>query len=398
MDELPRRDLWLLPLISLLTVVSMLAGAEVLARVGWPEQTSNSCKAPDNALGFRYRPHCSSTMKSAEGPWYTNTYNECGYRSPTPCGPVPAGTRRIALIGASLSEGYLVEYPNTIGAQLAADLTTMCRRPVEVQNLAAQGYTGQRVVLRTEEALTLRPDAMLFTQTPYDIESQLDDATQPITDTAPKTQAQAASVTQPPATQWLQGGALDGSAPSLQRRIVLWLSDSRFSTVARHFLFRNLAVYLPLYLRYGDKADFLRPPLSAPWRERLRRFDLLLGELADRTHEANVPLTLAFVPQQAELALMDGRSAPTGADPEALPNALAAIAAHHGVAFVDASPALQAEAAHPERLYYTVDGHPSGLGQPIIARYIAERYADDANGPFSDCRSIDATGQAAAAP
>jgi hypothetical protein len=395
MDGLPRRDLWLLPLLSLLTVVSMLAGAEVLARVGWPEQISNSCKATDNALGFRYLPHCSSTMKSAEGPWYTNTYNECGYRSPTPCGPVPMGTRRIALIGASLSEGYLVEYPNTIGARLAGDLTTMCRRPVEVQNLAAQGYTGQRVVLRMDEALTLRPDAVLFTLTPYDIESQLDDATQPITGLAPKIKAQAAPVTQPPTAQWLQGGALDGSEASLQRRIVLWLSDSRFSTVARHFLFRNLAVYLPLYLRYGDKADFLRPPLSAPWRERLRRFDLLLGELADRAHRANVPLTLAFVPQQAELALMDGRSPPSGVDPKALPTALAAIAAHQGVAFVDTSQALQAEAAHPELIYYTVDGHPSGLGQPIIARYLAERYSDDAIGPFSECRSIDSSGQPA---
>ena len=89
MEKLPRRDIVLLPLISMLTLLCMLAGAEVITRIVWPEQIVNSCQVPDPSLGFRYRPNCSSTMKSAEGPWYTNDYNECGYRSAASCGPVP---------------------------------------------------------------------------------------------------------------------------------------------------------------------------------------------------------------------------------------------------------------------------------------------------------------------
>lgn len=182
MQDLPRRDLWLLPLISVVTLVTLLAGAEMLARVGWPDEVFNSCqKIDDSPLGFHYRPNCSSTMKAAEGPWYTNDYNECGYRTAASCGPLAPGHRRIALIGASLSEGYLVEYPNTIGARLAADLTAMCGRPVEVQNLAATGYNGRRLLARMDDALALRPNAVLLTQAVFDVEMQLDDATLPIT-------------------------------------------------------------------------------------------------------------------------------------------------------------------------------------------------------------------------
>ena len=95
---LPRRDLWLLPLIALLTMLALSAAAEVGARMGWPEQKFNSCKIPDRALGYRFKPNCTSVMKAAEGPWFTNTYNSCGYRSPQSCRAAPAGTRRIALI------------------------------------------------------------------------------------------------------------------------------------------------------------------------------------------------------------------------------------------------------------------------------------------------------------
>jgi hypothetical protein len=376
---LPRRDFWLLPLISIFTVLGMLGGAEVLARVGWPEQLVNGCQVQDQALVFRFQPNCSSTMKAFEGPWYTNNYNACGYRSAAPCGPVSAGTRRIALIGSSVSEGYLVEYPNTIGARLGDDLTAMCGGPVEVQNLAS-GYGARqdhRLVLRMEEALTLRPSAVLLIQVPFDVEAMLlEDATEPTTGAA--SNARPAANTQSSVNQ----------VAELRKRVSDWFRNSRAVVVAQHFLFRDWSAYLPLYLNYyGDKADFLRPPFTAAWQERLRRFDLLITKLADRARQEGVPFMLAFVPHQAEVALMSGRSAPPGVDPQALPNAIAAIAARHGVTFVETSPVLRRE-PKLEEFYYRSDGHPSGRGLPIVARYIAERYVSVANGPFTDCRSI----------
>jgi hypothetical protein len=358
-EGLPRRDIWLLPLISILTVLGLFVGAEVASRLIWPEQLINACRIPDPVLGFRYRPNCSSTMKASEGPWYTNNYNACGYRSDAPCGPTPAGGLRIAVIGSSLSEGYLVEYPNTIAARVGTELTEMCGVPVEVQNLGGIGYSGDLWLPRMDEALRLRPTAVLLVINPFELE------------TAAPAETDAA--------------APDGT--SLQKLLFEKLKESRAFAMAQHFLFRNASVYLPLYLRYGDKADFLRPPFSARWSERLQTLDRLIGALADKTHQAGgVPLMLAFVPQMAQVMLMAGHTVPPGIDPTALQTAIAAIATRNGVLFTDTSVALR-EKPTPERLFYEVDGHLSGEGQPVAAAYIAQSYANAPGGPFADCHA-----------
>ena len=361
---LPRRDTWLLPLISLTTVLVLLAGAELASRLIWPEQAFNACRMADKQIAFRYRPNCTSMMKTVDGPWVTNEYNGCGYRSVASCGPVPVGTRRVALIGSSLSEGYMVEYPNSIGARLGVDLTRLCKAPVEVQDLGAMGYSGALLPPRMQEALRLRPDAVVLVLAPFDLEYEVGDAPPPASD------GQAAVN---------PGGFL--------KRIFDALKSSRSVVVAQHFLFQNPSIYLPLYLRYGDKADFLRPPFTPRWQARLRTFDALIGELAAQAHEAGVAFTFAFVPQEAQVALLAGRTVPPGVDPAALSAALQGIVARHGVGFADTSVALRAEPA-PERLYYQVDGHLSGQGQPIAAAYIAQQLAAKPDGAFSGCRSL----------
>ena len=257
----------------------------------------------------------------------------------------------------------MVEYPNSIGARLGVDLTRLCNAPVEVQNLGAMGYSGALLLPRMQEARRLRPDALVLVLAPFDLEYEVGDA-------PPAADGQAA--VEP-------GGFL--------KRIFDTLKSSRSVVVAQHFLFQNPSIYLPLYLRYGDKADFLRPPFSPRWQARLRTFDALIGELAAQAHEAGVPFTFAFVPQEAQVALMAGRAVPPGVDPAALPAALQAIVASHGVGFADTSVALRAEPA-PERLYYQVDGHLSGQGQPIAAAYIARQLAANPDGAFGSCRRL----------
>ena len=362
---LRRRDLWLLPLISLATLVVLAFMAEAGTRFVWPEQKTNSCAKPDSALGYRFMPDCSSTMKSAEGPWYSNDYNECGYRSAQPCAPVPAGTRRIALIGSSLAEGYLVPYPDTIGARLAQDLTRRCAAPVEVQNLGGMGYfSARRPLLRLEEALTLRPDAVLLVLTPFDLETGIMEEEEDLTPAGPVV-----------------------NHLGLRGRLFMRLKESRAFMMAQHFHFRDMAVYLPLYLNYGDKADYLRPPFTPPWQERLRRLDERLTLWSERAHAAGVPLAIALIPQEAQLVLMAQTAPPAGIDPYALPKAIAAIAARHDVGFVDTSDLLKTHAS-PELLYYQVDGHLSGAGQPLAAESIARWFGA---GLFSACQS-DPTG------
>ena len=360
---LPRRDLWLLPLVSLTTGVLLLVSAEVAARAIWPEQLFNSCRLSDQTVGVRYRPNCSSEMKTPEGPWYRSAYNDCGYRSDASCGPLPLGRRRLALLGASLTEGYLVTYADTIGARLEGNLTKRCNAPVEVQNLGSLARFGRRLIPQMDEALGLHPSAVILMAAPFDIEEIIDD----------------------PAAGPQQGT----SAPahlSLEQRLFETVKESRAFAMAQHFLFRNPSVYLPLYLRYGDKADFLRPPFSALWQERLQAFDSLVGTLADRAHRAGVVFAIVFVPQEAQVALMAaGRTVPPGVVPTAFQAEISKIAARHGAFFIDTSVALRARPA-PERLYYQVDGHLSGEGQPIAGAYIAQQLTDASAGPFADCR------------
>ena len=366
--RLPARDAWLLPLVSLATVLVMLIGAEVASRAVWPEQVDNACRMPDPVIGYRYRPNCTALTKAAEGPWVTNSYNACGYRSAAPCGAVAPGTRRVALIGSSLSEGYLVPYDDTVGAQLTRDLSRSCGATVEVQNLGGVGYSGHLLTARMAEALRLRPDAVLLLLAPFDLEGEMGAV-------APPPSGNAAA--QP------AGDAADGP----MHRIFTAFKRSRAVLVTQHFLFRNAAIYLPLYLRYGDKADFLRPPFSPNWQARLRAYDTLLAGLGAQAHQAGVPLSVGFVPQEAQVALMAGRPLPPGIDPDALPRALQAIAARHGVGFIDTSAALRLQAT-PERLFYQVDGHLSGSGQPIIASYIAEQMVSDPHGAFAGCNAL----------
>lgn len=368
------RDAWLLPLISFATVLVMLIGAEVAAQIFWPEQKDNSCAVHDDTLlGFHNRPHCVSRMKAAEGPWYTNIYNECGYRSMASCAPVPPGVRRIALIGASISGGHLVEYEHTIATSLGQSLTAMCPVPVQIQNLAASGYTGRKNILRMAEALRLHPQAVIFVQTPVDIESQLDDTLPPITDAIlaapPRVAVRARKIGKVGLMQQASGIVRESSAV----------------VVAQHFMFSDPSVYIPLFMANGDKAAFLKPPFTPLWQARLARFEELIAALADQAHRANVPFVLVFVPHQAEIAMETGATRPPGVDPLAFPKALEAIAIRHGAVFVDASEILRRQ-PDPASLYYRVDGHPSGKGQPMIGRSLAEHIASLRPGPFSDCR------------
>lgn len=370
---LPRRDLVLLPLISILTVAVMLGCAEIAARVFWPEQLVDACALPNGELGFR--PNCVSRMKGFEGPWFTDSYNECGYRSTASCGTPPVGTRRVALVGSSVSEGFLVPYAKTAGAVLAADLSRRCPFPVEVQNLGMRGINGWRIVERTDAAMALHPAAVLMLVGTFDIESQLDDSAMPIT----------SNVSVPPvAAPKLAAPATALPKGMLAGKLVILMHLSRAEMVAQSLLLRNSDTFLSLYLHYGDKADFLRPPFTPAWQERLRRFNLLIARLSERAHAGGANFTIAFIPQQAQLTLMQRRALPPGIDPRALPQALAAIAARHGADFVDVSPDFAAD-PDAQRLYYHVDGHPSTVGDPLIAAALLRHYVGEAGGPFASC-------------
>jgi hypothetical protein len=348
--RLPRRDYLILPLLCLLTAVCMLGIAEAASRIAFAQHEKDACMVADPVLGTRFKPDCVSHVKAAEGPWVTNRYNSCGFRTPQPCGPLPPGDVRIAVLGSSIAQGYLVRYHDTFSALASAALSRNCGKPVQFQNLASIGYIWQRLAIRAHEALALKPNAAVIVIVPFDLQQS-----------EPKS-----------------GDAEHAVAmrPGPMKRLESVLKDSRAVVAAQHFLFSRPDLYVPLYLHYGDRANFLRPPFTRLWQERLANFDRLLAGIAREYHAAHVPLLLVFVPQRAQAALLADHASPPGVNPYAFGQAIGRIAARHGIDYLDLS-ADFARIPRAASLYYPVDGHLAASGDAVLAHELAPALMHD---------------------
>jgi hypothetical protein len=344
-ERLPRRDLIILPLLCVLTILIMFGAAEAISRITFVQHEADSCMMSDPVLGTRFRPDCTSRVKAAEGPWVTNRYNGCGYRTPESCGPEPPGSVRIAVLGSSVAQGYLVPYRQTFAARDAAQLTQSCGKPVEFQNLASIGYVWDRLAVTVDPAIALHPQAAVIVVVPFDLQQ----------------------TAEPPGDGPAQRGRAD---PGPLKRLDGLITSSRAVVAAQHFLFSRPDLYVQLYLHYGDRAGFLRPPFAPAWQNRLQRFDRLMADIAAKFHAAGIPLILAYVPERAQAALLSAHQSPPGVDPYAFPRQIGDIARRHGIRFVDLSAAMSSmpDAAS---LYYPVDGHLSGKGDKVLANLLA---------------------------
>lgn len=363
--KLARRDWVILPMLSLLTVGAILAAAEVTTRMIWVEGGEDSCRVRGLFPGQGNKPNCIARMKVAEGPWVEYRYNECGYRTAASCGPKPQGTVRVALMGASLSEGHMIPYEEAFATRTANDLSRICLRPVEFQNMGTLSCWPACVGRRLDEALALRPDAVMVAIAPYDV-SQIAEARTP-----------AASSNQ-------QASVATGRAAV---NPIDWLADafsgSRTVLVAKHFLYEDEQTYLRLYLLQGDKIGFLRQPFSATWERRFEELDLLLGEMAEKNHAAGVPLALTAVPEHAQTILLNPHNRPPGIDPYAFNRKIAEIAAKHDIVFIDLFNDF-ARAADPNSLFYPEDGHLTPEGHLTVSRVITRAFVGGEIG-FSGC-------------
>ena len=356
---LPRRDVILLPLISLLTVLLIVGVGEVVARVALTEQLDDACLVPDARLGLRYIPNCTSQIKSFESPWVTNHYNACGYRTDASCGPVSKGVRRVAVLGSSVTMGYLVPQQDSFATQTAEALTERCGAPVEFQNLGGYLVFWTRVINRVDDALRLKPDAGLLQVTTLDIEHP------------------------DPGEGSVREGESGRPTNNFLLNLKNLLVQSRAWGVMQHFLFRNEELYTSLYLHSGSKADYLREPLSDFWEHQLHQYDIMVGKIADRFHAAGVPLALVFVPQRAQAELAAKGHERPNIYPYELNQHLQQIASRHGVAFIDTTK-FASEAPSVSDLYYAVDGHLDGAGHRRIAPAIVDGMIADLP-PFKSC-------------
>ncbi len=346
--RLPRRDLVIMPLICAATLLAMVAGAEAAARIAWSDQPKDACEVWRGRLGS-FRGHCQSRVKLAEGPWVDYVYNACGYRSASPCAPKAPGALRVAVLGSSIGRGYGVRYEDSFTGRLETALTRACGRRVEFQTIGvdeARGPTWHTLAGRAGEAVALKPDVIVTVIAPFDI-----------------MQYRALPTPKDSQTQMYAPPGGPGMAAWLRQR---HLDQSVALFGAQHFLYKDPSRYIPLYLRHGDEADFLRPPFSQAWRLRLRVADMTLGAIARQTRQAGIPMIVLFTPARAQAILSATASAPKGIDPFALGRAIGDIARENHAGFVDVTQTARGTAKVADD-FYPVDGHPNDQGHALIA-------------------------------
>jgi hypothetical protein len=370
--RLPKRDYFLLPLISLLTVVCIFGLTETASRQLWPKAVWDSCFYWDGDYGPRDRPNCTSDERIPESPLTHNVFNACGYRTLDSCGPKAAGTIRVVVLGSSVAEGLLVPMNETAGFLATRQLEAACGKPVQFEQLTAPLQSPVHARNRMPEALQLAPDAIVFALTPIDIEA--------LTWYRDQLRVPEKVAGQGPAHQTLRN-RLGEYANRLQDTLV----NSQTVFTVEHFLFRDPSLFLRMYLLYGDKADFLRQPFTEAWQRRFADLDYLIGNMSKQAEVAGVPFFVAAVPSRANAALFDSSLHDSHLSPFAWGQEIAKIAGRHGARYIDALRAYSAT-LRSDLLYYAVDGHMKPEGQPILAEVITRALLQSGVPRFNACK------------
>jgi hypothetical protein len=370
---MPRRDFVLIPLLVFATILVMTAASEIVSRAIFIESGGESCGLKTAAGEPRMKSNCVSHRKAPEGPPVENIYNDCGYRTPEPCGAKSPRALRVALAGTSTAEGFKVRYEETFAARLTKELGAVCGRNVEFQNMGIAGSTPLDVYRRMDEALAMNPDLVMLVFTAWDLKEPIDRASLAARD-EPES---AAALIATPATR--------DDNRSMIARLGDLAVNSRALFTAQHYLFQDRATFVRMYMMHGDDAGYLRPPYGSSWEQRLADMDLLLDGMAKRAHERGVPMVLVIAPSRIQVALRPGDATSYSADPFAIGRRLGEIAARHDVAFVDTL-ADFARTPSPERLFYTVDGHLDGSGSAVFANALLRFLTTNDAMPFASCR------------
>ncbi len=318
------------------------------------------CMNFDPVVGPHGKPECTSIVKIAEAPApVAMRFNHCGYRSEASCGPKAAGTFRIAILGSSIAEGYMIPYEQTVGSEMTRTLQQRWGGSVEYENLAAEACPPIYSYRHIDEALSLHPDAVVLVVNPWDVEQKVDPRLMAVRDEAkPVNRAPAPEIRLSPLQQ-----------------LQAWTHDSRTMLVAQHYLLQNRDTFLKLYvLAGGDHTAFIRFPFDPAWRERFEMTDTLIGEMAEKLHAAGTEFLVIGVPERAQVLMLHQHDLPPGVDEYAFTRELSLIAQKHGVLFVDGLKVFS-KAPDPDKLFYIVDGHVTPLAHRMMGEAIAEELA-----------------------
>jgi hypothetical protein len=175
-EKLPKRDIVLLPLLSLLTIGILIGCAELMAHRLYTESAPflAVCTGPvDPITGARAFPNSVCSDKSFETERVEYRFNSCGHRAGMECGQKAPGAYRIVIAGSSVTMGHSVQQDKTYASLLPANIFRLTGRSVEVYNEGMITVHPHVAALRADELLAAKPDVILWTISPFDIQVEL---------------------------------------------------------------------------------------------------------------------------------------------------------------------------------------------------------------------------------
>jgi hypothetical protein len=369
--KLPRRDWFLLPLISLLTICFILVSTESIARRTFYATggVGRYCMFKDPSKGYRGIPNAVCTEKNPETPLIEYRFNSCGDRAGMECGPKPMGVYRIVMAGSSTPMGYGVSRDQSFAAMLPAELSTMTGRTIEVYNESLVKGSPQSISLAFNRLPASKPDLILWVLTPLDIKGELGLAQDRTPGNAAGKEATAHS--QPV-------GLLERVRNRIQQTIArgsisdeildIW-NTHPISSMTEHYLYESQSLYLKSFLM-GPEAEFLKAEPDADWKRHLRQSGSVAEDVEERARDAGTPLAAVLIPDRAQAAMISMGEWPADYDPYKLDRDLRAIITRHGGTYIDILPDFH-NIPNPEEGYYPVDDHPNAEGHAIIANLLA---------------------------
>jgi hypothetical protein len=357
------RDAALLIGIAGLTVVVLAGCLEVTARRLFAKSGTVvwTCfsQAP-GTMGIRPIPNTVCQEKMPESPLVEYRFNACGYRTLASCGEKPAGSRRVVLIGSSFVLGYQVAYEQTFGVVLQQKLTAASGRPIEVDNHGMLYGTPRTVAMHFDEALAAKPDLIVWSVSPWDVQNLSYVAAAP-----PLGKADQAGG--PPPPKWRR--FVDAIREEGIQKILL---GTRSVLLVQHVLYQSPSQFLHNYLMHKDDSGALAKNIPPDWQKRWEDLDAIAKDMADRSHAAGVPFAVTAIPDRAEALMLAAGTWPPELDPLEFGEHVRSIAEKHGGVYLDIFGGFREEPG-AERMYYPVDGHMDARGHALIGRSLAEQ-------------------------
>lgn len=362
-------------LVALATLIAFAAISEGAARLLLTQSSTTTVQClivNDPATGVRGIPGSTCHQKAYESPLITYHFNACGFRTPQSCGPAPAGTYRIVLLGSSVALGMNVEQPQSFAGVLGPMLSSRLDQRIDVFNEAMQWGLPAGIARRGDRLTMPHPDMILWPLTPFDITnaglvlpyiggvqegvSVSDPATPPATSTTP------------PAKGW---ATLPGR---IWKRLIGPVSDSRTVLLLQNLLFRSDSQYLSHIQAQGEDADYLRTPPPPALKSHLATFAEALGQVARQAQAARVPLVVTLLPSRAQAVMIADRKRDAGYDAQQLGHLLRPIVEQAGGQYLDMTPGLDRYPGASQR-YFRVDEHLPPDGNVMLARLLTDALA-----------------------